>query len=153
MAWQGRSVTLTEDNTIQKQSNIASLSLKAGELKTFLRTDEILEWPRQQNTSKMFSVVPTTRNSSTTQRSHRTTREKWTVTWFWSCAVAPPPPTRPVFGYGWDAEGLRPWPCLSQKSPKIHTLFRKTSSILVPCLGQLPQFYCQNRFAPILHTV
>ena len=41
-----------------------------------------------QNTSKMFSVVPTTRNSSTTHRSRRTTREKWTVTWFWSCAVA-----------------------------------------------------------------
>ena len=36
----------------------------------------------------MFSVVPTTRNSSTTHRSRRTTREKWTVTWFWSCAVA-----------------------------------------------------------------
>ena len=27
------------------------------------------------------------------------------------------------------------------KFPKTHTLFRKTSSILVPCLGQLPQFY------------
>ena len=36
----------------------------------------------------MFSVVPTTRNSSTTHRSRRTTRKKWTVTWFWSCAVA-----------------------------------------------------------------
>ena len=36
----------------------------------------------------MFSVVPNTRNSSTTHRSRRTTREKWTVTWFWSCAVA-----------------------------------------------------------------
>ena len=36
----------------------------------------------------MFSVVPTTRNSSTTHRSRRTTREKWTVTWCWSCAVA-----------------------------------------------------------------
>ena len=36
----------------------------------------------------MFSVVPTTRNSSTTHRSRRTTREKWTVTWFWLCAVA-----------------------------------------------------------------
>ena len=36
----------------------------------------------------MFSVVATTRNSSTTQRNRRTTREKWTVTWFWSCAVA-----------------------------------------------------------------
>ena len=40
------------------------------------------------NTSKMLSVVPTTRNSSTTHRSHRTTREKWTVTCFWSCAIA-----------------------------------------------------------------
>ena len=28
------------------------------------------------------------RNSSTTRRSRRATREKWTVTWFWSCAVA-----------------------------------------------------------------
>ena len=36
----------------------------------------------------MFSVVATTRNSSTTQRNRRTTREKWTVTWFLSCAVA-----------------------------------------------------------------
>ena len=36
----------------------------------------------------MFSVLPTTRNSSTTHRSRRTTWEKWTVTWFWSCAVA-----------------------------------------------------------------
>ena len=36
----------------------------------------------------MFPVVPTTRNSSTTHRSSRTTREKWTFTWFWSCAVA-----------------------------------------------------------------
>ena len=36
----------------------------------------------------MFSVVPTTRDSSTTHRSRRTTREKWTVTWFWSCVVA-----------------------------------------------------------------
>ena len=35
----------------------------------------------------MFSVVPTTRNSSTTHRSCRTTREKWTVTWLRSCAV------------------------------------------------------------------
>ena len=68
--------------------NFASLSLKAGELKGFLRKDEILESPRRQITSKMFSVVATTRNSSTTHRSRRTTREKWTVTWFWSCAVA-----------------------------------------------------------------
>ena len=36
----------------------------------------------------MFSVVATTRNSSTTHRSRRTTREKRTVTWFWSCVVA-----------------------------------------------------------------
>ena len=49
--------------------------------------------------------------------------------------------TRPIFGYGWATEGLKPWPCLGQKIPKIHTLFRKTSSILVPSLGQLPQFY------------
>ena len=49
--------------------------------------------------------------------------------------------TRPIFEYGWAAQGLKPWPCLGQKNPKIHTLSRKTSSILVPCLGQLPQFY------------
>ena len=55
----------------------ASLSLKAGELKTCLRKDEFLELPRLQNTSKMFSVVATTRNSSTTHRSRRSTREKW----------------------------------------------------------------------------
>ena len=67
---------------------LASLSLKAGELKAFLRKDEILELPRRQNASKIFSVVATTRNGSTTHRSRRTTREKWTVTWFWSCAVA-----------------------------------------------------------------
>ena len=36
----------------------------------------------------MFSVVPNTRNSSTTHRSSRTTWEKRTVTWFWSCTVA-----------------------------------------------------------------
>ena len=49
--------------------------------------------------------------------------------------------TRPIFGYGWAAEGLKPWPCLGQKILEIHILFRKTSSILVPCLRQLPQFY------------
>ena len=49
--------------------------LKAGELKTFLGKDEILELLRRQNTSKMFSVVQTTRNSSTTHLSRRTTRE------------------------------------------------------------------------------
>ena len=36
----------------------------------------------------MFSVVPTNWNNSTIHRSRRTTRKKWTVTWFWSCAVA-----------------------------------------------------------------
>ena len=45
--------------------------------------------------------------------------------------------TRLIFGYRWAAEGLKPWPCLGQKIPKIHTLFRTTPSILVPCLGQL----------------
>ena len=54
--------------------------------------------------------------------------------------------TRPIFGYRWAAEGLKPWPCLGQKIPKIHTLFRTTLSILVPCLGQQPQFYY-----PIVH--
>ena len=45
--------------------------------------------------------------------------------------------TRLIFGYRWAAEGLKPWPCLGQKIPKIRTLFRTTPSILVPCLGQL----------------
>ena len=36
----------------------------------------------------MFSIVPTMWNSSTTHHSRRTMQEKWTVTWFWSCAVA-----------------------------------------------------------------
>ena len=43
---------------------------------------------------------------------------------------------RPIFGYRWAAEGLKPWPCLGQKILKMHTLFRTTPSILVPCLGQ-----------------
>ena len=81
-----KSVNLSRNYT--QLTYFASPSLKAGELKTFLRKDEILELPRWQNTSKMFSVVPTTRNSSTTHRSRRTMREKWTVTWFWSCEVA-----------------------------------------------------------------
>ena len=81
-----KSVNLSRNWT--QLTYFASLSLKADELKTFLRKDEILELPRRQNTIKMFSVVPTTRNRSTTHRSRRTTREKWTVTWLWSCAVA-----------------------------------------------------------------
>ena len=36
----------------------------------------------------MLSVVLTTWNSSTTHHIRRTSQEKWTVTWFWSCAVA-----------------------------------------------------------------
>ena len=44
--------------------------------------------------------------------------------------------TRPIFGYRWDAKGLKPWPCLGQKNPKIHTLFRITRSILLLCLWQ-----------------
>ena len=59
-----KSVNLSRNQT--QLTYFASLSLKAGELKTFLRKDEILELPRWQNTSKMFSVVSTTRNSSTT---------------------------------------------------------------------------------------
>lgn len=31
---------------------------------------------------------------------------------------------------------LKPWPCLGQKIPKIHTLLRTKPSILWPCLGQ-----------------
>ena len=81
-----KSVNLSRNWT--QLTYFASLSLKAGELKPFLREDEILELPRRQNRSKMFAVVPTTQNSSTTHRSRRTTWEKRTVTWFWSCAVA-----------------------------------------------------------------
>ena len=44
--------------------------------------------------------------------------------------------TRPVFGYSWAAEGLKPWLCLGQKNPKIHTLHGKISSTLLPCLGK-----------------
>ena len=40
--------------------------------------------------------------------------------------------TRPIFGCRWATEGLKPWPCLGQKSPKIDTLFRTTASILLP---------------------
>lgn len=32
--------------------------------------------------------------------------------------------TRPIFGYGWAAEGLKPCPREGQKNPKIFTLFR-----------------------------
>ena len=32
--------------------------------------------------------------------------------------------TRPILVYRWAAGGLRPWPCLGQKTPEIHTLFR-----------------------------
>ena len=56
-----KSVNLSRNQT--QLTYFASLSLKAGEFRTFLRKDEILELPRQQNTSKMFSVVPTTRNN------------------------------------------------------------------------------------------
>ena len=52
--------------------------------------------------------------------------------------------TRQISGYRWAAEGLKPWPCLGQKIPKIHTLFRTTPSILVPCLGQLPQLLLEQ---------
>ena len=34
--------------------------------------------------------------------------------------------TWPIFTYGWAAEGLKPWPCLGQKNPKIHVLFGTT---------------------------
>ena len=36
---------------------------------------------------------------------------------------------RSLFGTGEPLMGLKPWPCLKQKYPKIHTLFRKTPSI------------------------
>ena len=44
--------------------------------------------------------------------------------------------TRQIFGYRWAADALKPWPCLGQKIPKIHALFRSTDSILLPCLGR-----------------
>ena len=44
--------------------------------------------------------------------------------------------TRHIFGYRWAADALKPWPCLGQKIPKIHALFRSTPSILLPCLGR-----------------
>ena len=44
--------------------------------------------------------------------------------------------TRQIFGYRWAADALKPWPCLGQKIPKIHALFRSTPSILLPCLGR-----------------
>ena len=44
--------------------------------------------------------------------------------------------TRQIFGYRWAADALIPWPCLGQKIPKIHALFRSTPSILLPCLGR-----------------
>ena len=44
--------------------------------------------------------------------------------------------TRKIFGYRWAADALKPWPCLGQKVPKIHALFRSTPSILLPCLGR-----------------
>ena len=46
--------------------------------------------------------------------------------------------TQPIFGYRWAAEDLKTWPCLGQKIPKIHTLFRTTPSVLLPWswLGQ-----------------
>jgi len=52
----------------------------------FLRKDEILELPRRQNASKMFSVVGATAQQLTLAAGLR--REKWTVTWSWSCALA-----------------------------------------------------------------
>ena len=53
--------------------------------------------------------------------------------------------TQPIFGYGWAAEGLKLWPCLGQKIPKIYTVLRTTPSISLlehtctnhaHCLGQ-----------------
>ena len=44
--------------------------------------------------------------------------------------------TRQIFGYRWAADALKPWPCLGQKIPKIHALFRSTPSILLLCLGR-----------------
>ena len=37
--------------------------------------------------------------------------------------------TRPIFGYRWAAEGLKPWPCLGQKILNY-----------IACFGRHPQF-------------
>jgi len=41
-----------------------------------------------------------------------------------------------LFWYRWTAESAKSWPCFGQKIPKIHTLLRTTSSILLPWLGR-----------------
>ena len=40
--------------------------------------------------------------------------------------------TRPIFEHSLAAEDLKPWPCLGQKNLKMHTLFRRTPSIILP---------------------
>ena len=45
-------------------------------------------------------------------------------------------------GTGEPLGGLKPWPCLRQKNPKIHTLFRKTHSIFLPYLGSTTLSHC-----------
>ena len=45
---------------------------------------------------------------------------------FQSCYMIPREGTQPIFGYRQTAEGLKPWPCLGQKNPKIHILLRTT---------------------------
>ena len=72
----GERTVLKYEQKLDTTYIFASLSLKAREFKTFLRKEEILELPRRQNASKIFSVVATTRNSSTIHRSRKTTREK-----------------------------------------------------------------------------
>ena len=44
--------------------------------------------------------------------------------------------TRPISGYRWGAEGLRPWPCVGQKKSKNTYPFGITPSILLPSQGQ-----------------
>ena len=42
---------------------------------------------KQRNASKMYCVVATSWNSYTIQPSRRTTSDKWTFMWYWSCTT------------------------------------------------------------------
>jgi len=89
----------------------------------------------------MLSVVPTTRNSSTTHRSRRTTREKWTVTWFWSCAVACL--TVVVVRSRRILNSL-----LTNLRPTVHLLFRPHSPSAFPSCSA--PFYDKSKFLKLL---
>ena len=57
--------------------------------------------------------------------------------------------TRPIFGYGWAADGLKPW----QKIPKIHTLFRTTPSILLLEQTRTNHAHCLGQTCAKLYTL